>query len=123
MGGSRERVGFLWQGFVCPPSGFLGCKERAWVHFLFSFFLLLGPHARHMEIPRLGAESELQLPVYTTATAMPDLSCMCDLHRSSQQRRILNPLSEARDQTRILMDSRWIFHLLSHNRSSPTCLF
>ena len=30
---------------------------------------------------------------------MQDLSCICDLHLSSQQHRILNPLSEARDQT------------------------
>jgi len=30
---------------------------------------------------------------------MPDLSCICDLHHSSQQRWILNPLSEARDRT------------------------
>ena len=27
-----------------------------------------------MEVPRLGVESELQLPAYATATAMPDLS-------------------------------------------------
>ena len=26
-------------------------------------------------------------------------SCVCDLHHSSQQRRILNPLSKARDRT------------------------
>ena len=35
-----------------------------------------------------------------TATAMPDLSLIRDLHHSSQQRRILDPLSEARDRTR-----------------------
>ena len=34
----------------------------------------LGPHPWHMEVPRLGAESELQLPAYTIATATPDLS-------------------------------------------------
>ena len=58
-----------------------------------------------MEVPRLGVESGLQLPAYTTATAtaMPDLSHVWDLHRSSRQHRILNPLSEARDQTRNLM--------------------
>ena len=27
----------------------------------------LGPHPRHMEVPRLGVESELQLPAYNTA--------------------------------------------------------
>ena len=57
-----------------------------------------------MEVPRLGVESELQLQAYATATAMPDLSCVCDLHHSSQQRWILDPLSEARDSARNLMD-------------------
>ena len=31
--------------------------------------------------------------------------CDCNLYHSSWQRQILNPLSEARDQTRVLMDS------------------
>ena len=35
-----------------------------------SFFL--GPHSWSMEVPRLGVESELQLPAYTRATAMRD---------------------------------------------------
>ena len=52
-----------------------------------------------MEVPRLGVESELQLPSYTTATATQDPSRVCDLHHSSGQCRILNPLSEARDGT------------------------
>ena len=56
-----------------------------------------------MEVPRLGVKSELQVPVYTTATARRDLGCICDLHHSSQQRRILNSLSEARDRTHSLM--------------------
>ena len=56
-----------------------------------------------MEVPRLGVESELQLPACTTATATWDLSRICDQHHSSEQRQILNPLSEAGDQTRILM--------------------
>ena len=53
----------------------------------------------HMEVPRLGGESELQPLAYTTATATWDPSHVCNLHRSSWQLRILNPLSEARDQT------------------------
>ena len=61
-----------------------------------------------MEIPRLRAESELQLPAYTTATATWDPSCVCDLQRSSQQCWLLNPLSEARDGTHILMDISWV---------------
>ena len=71
-------------------------------------FCFLGPHLWHMEVPRLGAESELQLPAYTTATATPDPSRVCDLHHSSQQRRILNPLSKARDRTLNLIVSRWV---------------
>ena len=49
-----------------------------------------------MEVPRLGVELELQLPTYTTATAMRDVS---HLHRSSGQFWILNPQSEAKDGT------------------------
>ena len=56
-----------------------------------------------MEVPRLGVELELRLLAYTTATAMLDLSHICNLHHSSQQRQILNPLNKARDQTRNLM--------------------
>ena len=57
-----------------------------------------------MEVPRLGVKSELQLPAYTTATAMSDLSHVWDLYHSSWQHWILNPLSKARDQTCVLMD-------------------
>ena len=53
-----------------------------------------------MEVPRLGVESELQLLAYITATTtVQDPSHVCDLHHSPQQHQILNPLSEARDQT------------------------
>ena len=69
------------------------------------FFFFLELHLQHMEVPRLGVRSELQLPAYTTATAMQDPICICDLHCSSLQHRILNPLSEARDRPCIFMDS------------------
>ena len=40
---------------------------------LFIYFLsFLGPYPQHMEVPRLGVESELQLLAYATATAMSD---------------------------------------------------
>ena len=57
-----------------------------------------------MEVPRVGVELELQLLACTTATATQDSSSICGLHHSSQQRQILNPLSEARDRTLTLMD-------------------
>ena len=37
----------------------------------FFFFFFLGPHLQHMEVPWLEVKSELQLPDYGTATAMP----------------------------------------------------
>ena len=88
-----------------------------WVHsfsYLFIFipsFCFSGSHLQHMEAPRLGVESELQLLIYTTATAMQDLSRICDLHHSSWQCWLLNPLNEVRDPTHILMDtSRACYH-------------
>ena len=63
-------------------------------------FFFLGPsYLWPMEVPRLGVELELQLSACATATAMQDLSHVCGLHHSSQQCRILNPLSKAMDQT------------------------
>ena len=59
---------------------------------------LLRPHLQHMEVPGLGAKSDLQLTAYATATAMRDPSRICDMHHSSQQHQIPNPLSEDRGQ-------------------------
>ena len=91
-------------------------RDSLFFFFFFFFFVFLGPNLRHMEVPRLGVKSGLQLPVYATATAMQGLSQVCDLHHSSWQWQILNPLSKGRDRTRILKDSSWI--LLSHNGNS-----
>ena len=76
--------------------------------FFFSFFVFSGLHLLHVEVPRLGIKSELQPLAYITATATPDLSHVCNLRHSSQQRRILNPLSEARDGTLNLTVPSWI---------------
>ena len=73
--------------------------------FVFSF---LGLHPWHMEVPRLGVKSEPQLPAYTTATATPDLTHICNIYHSSRQPWIFNPLSEARDGTRNFMVPSWI---------------
>ena len=84
-----------------------------------------GSHLWHMDVPRLAVKLELQLPTYATDTATPDLSHVCDLHPSSQQRRILNPLSRARDQTSLLMERYLLGSLLplSHNRNSRRDFF
>ena len=54
-----------------------------WVVFIIYLFCFLGPHPQHMEVPRLGVKSELQLPAYATATATSDPSCICNLRHSS----------------------------------------
>ena len=61
------------------------------------FFFLFRATLTTMEILRLGVQLELQLSAYATATAMLDLSHICDLNHRSQQRQILNPRSEAMD--------------------------
>ena len=64
---------------------------------------------RATPVSKPGVESELQPLAY--ATAMPDPSHDWDLRNSSRQRQNFNPLSEARDQTCVLMDARQIhFH-------------
>ena len=85
--------------------------EKGEVFYLFtcSFIYFLGPHMRHMEVPRLGLNWSCSCwptpQAYSTATATSDPSHICDLHNHSQQRQIPNPLSEARDRTCILMDT------------------
>ena len=54
---------------------------------------------------RLGVELELPLLAYTTAAATWDPSRILDLHQSSRQCQILNPLSEAKHRTCILTDT------------------
>ena len=76
-----------------------------------NFFFFLGLHLWQMDVPRLQVESELQLPAYATTTATSDPWCICNLHHSSRQCRILKLLSKARDQTSYLMvPSQICFH-------------
>ena len=84
-----------WYHFIAVAKGGVAMFHLSFFFFFFFFWL----YPRHMEVPGLGVELELQLPAYATATAIQDPSCICDLHCSLQQCRILNPLSEARDQT------------------------
>ena len=88
-----------------------------------TFFFFLGLHPQHMEVPRWGVKSELPLPAYATATAMPDPSHICDLHHSLQQCWILNPLNKAGDGTCILMDTSQVLLPLSHNGNSENNFF
>ena len=115
-----------WQCQILNPL----IKARDWTHILmdtslvpyywatmgtarsnFFFFFFFFKATPAMEVPRLGVESQLQLLAYTTATAMQDPSCICDLHHCSQRCQILIPLSKAWDRTHNLMVPSWIcFH-------------
>ena len=66
-------------------------------------FVFSGPYPQHMRVPRLGDELELQLLAYATSTTTQYPSRIFDLHHSSWQCQILNPLSKARDRTHNLM--------------------
>ena len=60
--------------------------------------------------PMAYGSSQARVPVGAVAatlciaTATTDLNLVCDLHHSSWQCQILNPLSKAREQTHVLMD-------------------
>ena len=78
---------------------------------------ILGVQVKHIEVSRLEVKLELQLPAYTIATATQDPSCISDhdLHHSTCQCWIINPLSEAKN----LMSSWTLVGLpLSHNGNS-----
>ena len=94
-----------WGSFSDAPwfsssQQFEGCWHF-WVYFVFS-----GLHPWPMEVPRLGVKSELHLP----ARHQTDPSRICDLHHSSRRHRILDPLSESRDRTHVLLDSSWVHY-------------
>ena len=88
---------------------------------LFVYFFL-GPHLQHMEVPRLGVESELQLLAYTTAMATPVPSDICNLRHSLWPHRILKTLSEPGIDPASSQTLCWVLNLLSHNGNSSVPL-
>ena len=59
------RYGFFYSGASMPTLFFF------FLFFFFFFFCFLEQHGQNMEVPRLGVESELQLPAYPTAHSNP----------------------------------------------------
>ena len=90
-----------------------GTKGIIWMlkFYLFYFFVFLGPHLRHMEVSRLGVESELQLAglhhSHSNMGSEPHLWSTTQLMAMPDPK----PLSEARDRICVLMDiSQISFH-------------
>ena len=97
-----------WKFHLCPFFNHVFLVElyKFFIYFIFIFFFFvffLGPNPQHMDVPRLGVESELQVLACTTATATSDPNHIYNIHHSSQQHQILNPLIEGRDWTHNLM--------------------
>ena len=91
------------------------------LHLFFFFTAALTAYGCSQARGRIGALA------CTTDTAMPDPNLICDLHHSSWQCWILNPLSKARDQTFVLKDTshicfRWAMTrtLLLHLKKEKT---
>ena len=100
--GVRQEKSPPFQPALTCVSSTLSSVLRFQTASFFPSFLRL--NLQHIEVPRLGTESEQQLPAYSTATAAPHMSHVCDPHCSLWQRRILNPLSKAC----ILVDTCWV---------------
>ena len=95
-----------------------------YVIIFFFFFFFLGPHLWRMEVSGLGVESELQLLAYVTATATECPSYICNLHTTAHHNTgSFNPRSEARDQTRILMDTSWVRYRWTTRGSPPRVIW
>ena len=94
-----------------PPLSFFLIKKNFFLLFRAAPMAYGGSQARGP----VGAK----LPAYATATAMQEPSHICDLHHSSQQGQILNPLSEAKDRTRDLIVPSWI-HFRCATTGTPT---
>ena len=55
-----------------------------------------------------SGQLELQPLAYAIARATPDASHVCNLHYSSRQHQIFNPLSRARDRTQVPTDTNQV---------------
>ena len=78
------------------------------IHIFLFFSFFLGPAPVAFGSSQARGQIGVQLPVYTTATAMQDPSHVCDLYHILRQYWILNPLNDARDGTHILVDTSWV---------------
>ena len=90
---------FLPPSFVLPSS-----LSFFLLLLLFFFFPLLGPNQQHMEVPRrsrIGAAAARLRQSHSNARFNP---CLLSTPQFTATR-ILNPLSKARDHTRVFMDT------------------
>ena len=63
-----------------------------------------------MEVPRLEVKSELQLPFLHHSHSKAKFKLCLQPIPQLRATQIFNPLSEARNQTHILMDTSWVHY-------------
>ena len=97
-------------GFLLKHSYFTISQDFVGFFFFVVVVVFLGPHPKHMEVPRLGVKSELQVQAYTATTVIQDLRRIRGLYQSSKQCQILNSLGKTRYGTSKHMDIRRICH-------------
>ena len=110
-----------------PPQWlFFFLKENVFIHTFFFFFVLClfrsTPTAYGGSQDRGLHQSCCCRPIYARATAMPDLIYIFDLHHSSWQRQILNPLSQG---SNLQPHGSWsdLFPMRHYGNSLPTLKF
>ena len=97
-GKDKNRLGPLSK-FYSINSNLKSCLAT---FFFFSFCLF---RAAPTAYGSSQARGRIGATAAATATATPDQSHVFTLHHGSQQRRFLNPLTKARDQTLVLKDA------------------
>ena len=106
---SACNMNYFWLFWNCDKSGLF-------IFYFLIFFVSLGPHPRHVEVTRVGVKSERSCSCQSTElNRTAKLNHVYDLHHGSWQRQILNPLSEARRRTCVLVDISWVHY---HNGNS-----
>ena len=103
-------------GFICGTGDVNYGLEYPWI-----LLFMKDPgtnRPRYMEVRRLGVKLKQKLPGYTTSIATQDPSHVCDLHHSSWQWQILNPLIRVRNQIHIPMDPSQISFRCTHKGNS-----
>ena len=121
-GDEPERQSSISSCFCSVTSYYL--KDYPCTPVFIFIFCFLGLHLQHMKVPRVGVQSEIQQPAYTTATAMQDLSCLCYQHHNSWQCQILNPLSETRDRIcNLMVPSQISFHCATAGTPLHMCFW
>ena len=96
------------ESWNCTPAGDLKLKlgmevlpQKQMASFLFFFFLFLFMEGKFQG---QGSDQSCIWGLHHNHGKL-DLSCLCDLHCNLQQHWILNPMSKARDQTPILIET------------------